>query len=208
MKKFEIDARGLDCPKPLLRTKQALEQETFDTLNILVDNVPARENVLRFLKHSGMDGIEYRELGNDEFSISAVRTEESLAADAPLSCPSAEPMNREASGKTVLIASTRIGMGKKELGRLLMKGYIYTLAQLDVPPRCVIFMNTGVKLTLGDSESLDDLKSLDARGVKILVCGTCLDFLSVRDQMKIGVISNMYDIASELHAPGDVLNFT
>jgi selenium metabolism protein YedF len=214
MKNFKVDGRGLDCPKPLLRTKEALEQEDFDTITVLVGNVPARENVLRFLKHSEMEGIEWRDMGNDEYSISAIRGKEGASSasgkdDRP-SGQSAAPAPRadEAAGKTVLIASSRMGMGKKELGSLLMKGYIYTLTQLDVPPRCIIFMNTGVKLTLQDSESLDDLRSLEEKGVKMLVCGTCLDFLNVRDQMKIGMISNMYEIASELHAPGELISFT
>ena len=212
MKKFKVDARGLDCPKPLLRTKQALEQEDFETITVLVGNVPARENILRFLGHSGMKNIEWSELGNDEFSISAIRGEESSASetdDKPAIKPvKLSPQSSEAAGKTVLIASSRMGFGKEELGRLLLKGYVYTMTQLDIPPRCIVLMNEGVKLSLQDSESLEDLKSLVGKGVKLLVCGTCLDFLNVRDEMKVGVISNMYEIASELHAPGELISLT
>lgn len=213
MKNYKVDARGLDCPKPLLRTKQALEKEEFDTITVLVGNVPARENVLRFLNHSGMEGVEWQELGKEEFSISAARGGE-IAPPSPGKAEEnsgkdpAAPKEGSASGKTVLIASARMGTGEKGLGSLLMKGYVYTLTQLDVPPRCVIFMNSGVKLSLQDSESLDDLKTLEEKGVKLLVCGTCLDFLNVREQMGVGVISNMYEIASELHAPGELISLT
>ena len=207
MKKFKVDARGLDCPKPLLRTKTALEQEEFDTITVLVSTVPARENIIRFLKHSNLESVEWRELEDGEFSISAIRGEGSETEQSSPSAP-AQENKQEASGKTVLIASSCMGTGKKELGKLLMKGYIYTLTQLDELPRCVIFMNTGVKLTLEGSESLEDLKVLEEKGVDLKVCGTCLDFLNVREQMKIGTISNMYDIASQLHSPGDVVSFS
>lgn len=215
MKKFKIDARGLDCPKPLLRTKEAIAREDFDVISVKVSNAAAKENILRFLGHSGFSSIEARELENGEYSISGIKGSAGEEAAEEGSAASAAPEKNAtggeaaaAAGCTVLIASDRMGMGKKELGKLLLKGYVYTLTQLDTPPDCLIFMNTGVKLTLDDSDSLDDLKALEEKGTRLMVCGTCLDFLEVRSRMKIGLVSNMYDIAGELHGPAKVITLT
>lgn len=205
MKRFEIDARELDCPKPLLRTKKALSEESFETLVVMVANVPARENVCRFLSHSGY-APQWQELKGD-FIITVnrdgkktVHTEKSEIAPA---------VSREGSGgKTVLITDTRIGSEEDELGRLLMKGYIYTLTQLDELPSSLIFMNSGVKLCLKDSENIDDLILLEKKSVEILVCGTCLEFLDVREQLAVGTISNMYEISSKLHDPRGLISLT
>jgi len=213
MKKFEIDARDLACPKPLLRTKQAIETEDFEELTVLVSNIPARENVTRFLNHAGFQSISSN--GTEEsnlITITAIRGEKEISdSDSDKKeHPQIEEKwtSEKPGGKTVLIASNRIGMGKKELGRLLLKGYIYTLTQFEHLPACLIFMNTGIKLTLDDSDSLDDLKVLAERGVEILVCGTCLDYMNVREKMVIGQISNMYEIAEKLHGNNEVISFT
>lgn len=209
MKKFEIDARELDCPKPLLRTKKALSDEQFDTLVVLVGNVPARENVCRFLTHSGFSPQWEEKSGS--FIITVQRDGKKTILPekkTPEPSPSSTPGNNNASGKTVLITDTRIGSEEEELGRLLMKGYLYTLTQLEEFPASVIFMNSGVRLCLKDSENLDDLQTLEKNSVEILVCGTCLEFLNVREELGVGTISNMYEIASKLHSPEGVISFT
>jgi selenium metabolism protein YedF len=211
MKEYKLDARGLDCPKPLLRTKQVISDQKFDRLTVLVGNEPARENIMRFLKHMKFQDIHWETTGVEgEFSISSVpglaNQEDSVPETEKAEIPPIIPAT--GGGNTVLIASERIGMGKKDLGGLLMKGYIYTLTQIEIPPAYLIFMNTGVNLTLDDSESLEDLRVLEGRGVSLLVCGTCLDYLNAGDRLQIGQISNMYEIAERLHSNTGVLTFT
>lgn len=205
MKRFDIDARNLDCPKPLLRTKKALSDESFDILTVQVDNIPARENVCRFLSHSGYspewnetDGIytiSVQKEGNERVSPTETRS-------------TPERKHPRKQGKNVLITDTRIGSEEEELGRLLMKGYLYTLTQLEELPRTVIFMNSGVRLCLEGSENLDDLKALEKKSVEILVCGTCLEFLNVREQLAAGRISNMYEISSKIHGSEELVKIT
>lgn len=43
----EVDARGLSCPEPVVRTKKAFEKKN-DSFSVLVDNETAKENVVRF----------------------------------------------------------------------------------------------------------------------------------------------------------------
>jgi intracellular sulfur oxidation DsrE/DsrF family protein len=69
-------------------------------------------------------------------------------------------------------------------------------------PDIIIFYNTGVKLAVQDSEVLEDLKALSDKGVEILVCGTCLNFFGIKEKLGVGIVSNMYDIASTMSRAG------
>ena len=69
----------------------------------------------------------------------------------------------------------------------------------------MIFFNTGVKLTVRDSDVLDDLKELEAKGVKFLVCGTCANFFDITKDVAVGTISNMYDIAETMSKAGRII---
>ncbi len=214
MKKFEIDARELDCPKPLLRTKQAVSDEEFDELVIRVGNVPARENVCRFLSHQGFTQVNWEEEGPG-FRITVKQKEAGFEQAVPSANPDNSAAPRTAAdspqaggAKTILIGSNCIGTHEEKLGALLMKGYIYTLTQLDKLPAKLVFMNTGVRLCLENSESLEDLKSLEKQGIEILVCGTCLEFLNVREELAVGKISNMYEIAGTLNDANGLVSLT
>ena len=107
--------------------------------------------------------------------------------------------DRSQSGATVFIGKDFIGDGSRELGEDLMKMFLYTLAQSDTPPACLLFMNGGVKLPAGEEpQVIESLKSLLDKGCEILVCGTCLNYFGLTEQLKVGTVSNMYDIAGRL----------
>jgi selenium metabolism protein YedF len=106
--------------------------------------------------------------------------------------------------KRVLIISDRIGRGDDELGRLLMKNFLYSLARNPERPAAVMFMNEGVRLACTGSESLGDLALLREAGVAVKVCGTCLDFLGVKDGLAVGEVGTMPDSVAALVAD-DVL---
>ncbi len=210
MKKFTIDARTLPCPQPLLRTKEALEKENFQELEVLVDNKAARENVTRFLKKSGLSSLSVEDSGESLWTVRALRSSESQVATGqePSEVTGSAPFAGEAGGKRILILSDCIGNGDEKLGALLMKGFLYTLTQVETLPECLIFMNTGVKLSCEGSESLEDLKTLESRGCRIISCGTCLDFYGLTEKKGVGEISNMYEIASLMTAPSGSLTIS
>ena len=91
-----------------------------------------------------------------------------------------------------------MGEGSEELGGVLIKGFIYALSQQDNPPETMLFYNGGAKLTCDGSECLEDLKELKNRGVKILTCGTCLNYYELSDKLAVGEVTNMYDIAEKM----------
>ncbi|HRS83901.1 MAG TPA: DsrE family protein, partial [Smithellaceae bacterium] len=86
-----------------------------------------------------------------------------------------------------------------------IRAFLDTVCMQKERPDVMIFYNTGVKLTVQGSEVLDDLKGLESLGVKMLVCGTCLNYFEVKDQLGVGVVSNMYDILETMSKAGRLL---
>lgn len=98
----------------------------------------------------------------------------------------------------VVISSDKMGEGDEELGKILMKGFLYALAGGDELPAAMLFYNGGAAFTCEESPVLDDLKSLEAQGVEILTCGTCLNHYGLTDKLKVGEVTNMYVIAEKM----------
>ncbi len=187
----KVDCRGLNCPEPVLKTKDALTSDPDKKIYVLVDNETARENVLRFAKNQGKSTAWEKE--NNYFAISI--SGESKHEEKEL-FPARDDQSKE---KPVLfIASDEIGEGSRELGTMLMRNFIYTLTKREELPGAVVFMNSGVKLSITDSPVIEELKELEHNGVKILVCGTCLDYYELKEKHLIGQVSNMYDISDLL----------
>ena len=144
MKKFTIDARKLPCPQPLLRTKEALDKESFQELEVLVDNKAARENVTRFLNKSGLSSFSVEDTGESLWTIRVLRTSDSPVSSGQIQSEvSGKTVSaEEAAGKRILILSDCLGKGDEKLGTLLMKGFLYTLTQVENLPECLVFMNS------------------------------------------------------------------
>ncbi len=195
----EIDCRGLNCPEPVLQTKRALEEEPDAAINVIVDNETARENVQRFARSKGRK-TEWLEKENTfQIAIGAGAAVETTVNTVNFeSIPSKE-------SPVLLISTDQLGQGSSELGLLLMRNFIYTLTKRDDLPRAIVFMNSGVRLSITGSAVIDELEELASKGVTILVCGTCLDYYELKSEHKAGLVSNMYDIADLLLAAEKVI---
>ena len=114
-------------------------------------------------------------------------------ADDMVSC------NIKNSGeKVVVIKSEFMGDGDNELGKVLIKGFIYALSQQDELPQTMLFYNGGAKITSEGSESIEDLKALEEKGVKIFTCGTCLNYYGLTEKLCVGEVTNMYEITKKM----------
>lgn len=102
--------------------------------------------------------------------------------------------------KRVLITTDRLGQGNDELGGVLMKNFLYTLARQESAPAAVVLMNGGVRLACAGSASIDDLELLAEKGVAVKACGTCLDFFGLREQLVVGEVGVMPDTVAALLA--------
>ncbi len=189
----EVDARGMNCPLPVIETKKALEEISKGRVTTIVDNEVAKENVSRLAKSLDCK-IDIKEIRGSfyidifkESGISegtAINLQASIRADKDL---------------VILISNDKFGKGSDELGRLLMKGYIYALTEIIPLPKTLILLNGGVNLAIEGSQSIKDLCLLETQGVEILSCGTCLDYFKVKNKLMVGGISNMYTIVEKLN---------
>jgi selenium metabolism protein YedF len=94
----------------------------------------------------------------------------------------------------VVLSANVMGTGDEKLGKALMKAFVFAVTKQDRLPETIVCYNTGAYLTCEGADTLEDLKSLEAEGVKILTCGTCLDFYGIKDKLAVGGVTNMYEI--------------
>lgn len=176
----KVDAIGQVCPVPIIMTKNALKDIEEGQVEVSVDNRISLENLQKMSKEMGYDYTV--EESGDIFKIVINKMRESIEL-------------RESEENTVVVIdSLHMGKGDAELGRILMKGFIYTLSEMEELPKTILFYNEGVKLAIDGTESLQDLKSLEERGVEILSCGTCLNFYGITEKLRVGSVTNMYTI--------------
>ena len=195
-----IDARGLPCPQPVLLTHKALQEA--DEVTTIVDNLTATENLRRLASGKGCE-VQVR-AEKDVFHVTLHRIGQVTnhsQTETPL-------LPAEAGTKTktvLLVTSDGIGQGSQELGQVLMRAFFHTVGEMEALPSVVIFMNNGVRLTVNGSPVLDDLKTLEARGVELCSCGTCLKYFELTDRLAVGHVSNMYEIAETLFGAGKIV---
>lgn len=201
-KMITVDARGDQCPIPVVKAKQALGQLPEGGLvRVLVDNEIAVQNLTKLGRHQSME-VQSRKLKDKEFEV-VIASDKAMV---PQPEPEAEPCMPDARGDTVVaVGSAVMGSGDDQLGAVLMKGFLYALSQMDRLPDTILFYNGGARLTTEGSQSLEDLRNLEAQGVKIRTCGTCLDFYRLKEKLQVGEVTNMYEIAETLAAAGKVI---
>ncbi len=199
--KIEINGIGLACPAPVLKTKEAIENQNPEQIRVTVDNDAAAENVSRFLTYNGFE-VSVDSDGRTSV-IEGIR--DIAAGDAPL------PQKKEKSDQDhqkimVMIASQTIGKGDDLLGEKLMASFLKTLKEMGEDLWRVVFVNAGVKFTIEGSAQLEDIRALEEQGVHILVCGTCLTHFDLLDQKRVGETTNMLDIVTSMELADKVIN--
>jgi selenium metabolism protein YedF len=208
--KKSIDAKGLACPRPVILTRNALVAGKLDEIEVTVDNDAARENVVRFLEFAGASEprvVSAGTLHTISASVTPAMTAK-IAAGKATSAMEAEPLSAEArrySGKTLFFSADQIGRGDESLGKLLVKGLLYAVSELESPPKTLVFMNSGVRLAAEREETIDLLKIIQGKGAEILVCGTCLDYYQLKEKLGAGRISNLYEITEKFLSSADVV---
>lgn len=200
MKTVTLDCRGLDCPQPVIKTKECLEQGNL-RLEVIVDNEASRGNVTRFASSRGCE-VVLSELGDGCYKLLLQAGEGSSEQDFDADEYSCELP--AVSGLVYVISSPSMGRGSDELGWALLQTYIQTIKDVEPLPAKILFYNEGVRLVAEESGALEGLRALQKKGVEILVCGTCLDFFKLTSAIKVGQISNMYDIMSAVNSAAKV----
>jgi selenium metabolism protein YedF len=190
-----INMKGQPCPLPVIAAKKALKEAAVgDQVAILVDNDIARQNLEKLAAGLGhAAAVSKLEDGLIEISITA-------------GVPKPQ-VQGEGRGLTVAVGRETLGEGRDEsLGKALMKAFLQSLTELEIPPEYVFFFNGGVFLTTEGSGSLDDLRALADKGAVIASCGACLNFYQLTDKLMVGAPTNMLAIAGTMAQAAKVIN--
>nr|WP_298545654.1 sulfurtransferase-like selenium metabolism protein YedF [uncultured Lachnoclostridium sp.] len=218
---MRLDERGKQCPLPVIDTKKALERcRTGEIVEVTVDNEIAVQNLRKMADHKGLKS-SFEKTGDREFQVRitagnaepgrsvngqaaeggqagvggmAAEGNEAAGAAQDAAC---QPDCRR-KGMVVVLSSNLMGQGDEILGKLLMKGFVYALTEQDSLPETILLYNSGAYLSCEGSDNVEDLRNLEAQGVEILTCGTCLNHYGLGDKLKVGSVTNMYEIAERM----------
>lgn len=210
-----VDMRGSLCPMPVIATKKAMEEHPGTIITTLVDNEVSRDNVTKFgqSRHCDVavkvDGKTYyltltpSGIEGESSDSAADITKDNLDSSAPMTpavgaIPAVPVLPQSVSGKVLLITKDYLGEGNEELGRTLMKTFLFCLAESDVKPSKIYFINSGVKMVAQGSPHLQNLQTLVEAGVSVAACGICLDFYNLKEQVAVGSITNLYAITEAM----------
>lgn len=193
--KKTLDLRGLLCPKPVIETQKAFKNEEITEFVILVDNMTARENLKR-LASSKEYGFNAKKL--EDYEEITIKRAEAQAEENSEEVYQADCQILEKTSPVLMITKEFLGEGNDELGKVLMKGFLYTITETQPYPEKVILLNSAIKLSTINEETVAHLKKLEAAGTKIYTCGTCLNYYDLAEELKVGVIGNMYDVVESL----------
>ena len=181
---------GKACPIPVIETKKAMQGlgENGGIVKVTVDNEIACENLkkmadgLGYMNKFKRVGAEYFEM---EITVGEGKQEE---------------VKEQKMTQTVIsIGQDTMGKGEVDLGKILIKGFIYSLTELEELPSYILFFNSGIKLVCKGANTVEDIKKLEALGCKVYVCGTCIDYYQKKEELLVGEITNMYGIVGILN---------
>ena len=186
-----IDAKGKACPMPVMMAKKEMDTGC-EALSITVDNAIAVQNLTRLAESQGFSAETAEEQGC--FTVTMHRTGAPVKEmpDELLSCTVPA-----AADYVVFVGHDTVGEGDPELGHSLIKMFFYTLSEKPDLPSAICFMNGGVRLVTENEQTIEHLKVLEQKGVKLIVCGTCLNFYGLTDKLAVGGVTNMYEIVEK-----------
>lgn len=199
-----IDTSGQYCPAPLIATKHALrDSQNGDSFKVITDNQTSFNNISRFLKDNSTE-FSWVE-SNGMWTLTITKNPAILIAARPEEYCTQEIPHFAKGDFIIAITSDKMGEGDDDLGRLLMDNFIKAIKDLDTLPSKMVFYNKGVALGTEDSPVIVHLREIEKMGVTLLLCGTCIKFYSLEEKIKIGTVSNMFEITQVMAKAGNIV---
>lgn len=206
-----VDARGLACPLPVVNAKKAAQEMTEGgVLTVLVDNEIAVQNLQKFAAQKGYESAGEKKAEKEYAVTIQVKTadqvtktdeQEESESDDEITCS----LDSRKKGMVVVLSGNVMGTGDEKLGKALMKAFVFAVTKQDYLPETILCYNTGAYLTCEGADTLEDLRILEAEGVNILTCGTCLDFYGIKEKLAVGSVTNMYEIVEKMESAKTVV---
>ena len=200
----EIDVRDLACPGPVLKLRELLNAGEREITMHVADEL-CRSNVTRFAASRNAEA-EVEDPGDGTFVIRINAGECSSSSRVGEEAFTLGEVSGVAAGpRVVQIPAGTMGSGDDELGALLLRSFLKIQIELERKPDAILFYNDGVKLCCEGSYLIDDLRGLESAGVEIIACGTCLNFFELGDQLQVGRVTDMLEIAGRLADAGSIV---
>jgi len=190
----KMDLRAHQCPYPVVQTRKEMLDNPGTSFSVLVGDETARDNVSRLAKSMGyvidIDDAE----GGYALGLTPAGDRATQSGVQP------------ASGPTIaFLTSDAMGSGNDELGRLLMKNYLFTLTEMETVPDKMLLVNAAVRLACEGSDALEALEKIACMGTDVAACGLCLEFYKLKEKLAIGRTTNMLEIAESLQSSGRII---
>lgn len=201
---IKLECQGLPCPQPVIKCKNAIESDKPAIIEAIVDNEAAKENVSRFISTKGYKVTT--EQNGSLFTVTGKKSDNATPAECEECVIMSEDELSKIGSKTLVFLDNEfLGIGDDELGAKLMFNFIATLPELGESLWRIIMVNSAVKLATENNKCLEKLKEMEAAGVSILVCGTCLDHFNLLKNKQVGQTTNMLDVVTSLQLASKVI---
>ena len=198
-----IDCRGLNCPEPVLRTRQAITEGAPEGLSVIVDNEGSKTNVERFARSQGCSTLVIALAGgNFQIDVTGIPA----GAGSSQVDPAAFTCAPAGTGPVCFVPADSMGSGSEELGWALLQNYVKTLKELSPLPSKIFFYNGGVKIVATENKAVEAVVEMEKLGVEIWACGTCLEYFHLEKELRVGKITNMFDIVNTMATASRVMS--
>jgi selenium metabolism protein YedF len=198
--KHLVDARGLACPLPVINTKNEISNmNEGENVEVIVDNDIAVQNLTKFSNVRNYT-VSANKVSDDEYHVVITVGKKEVVEEKEEEC-----VPQMKNNDLVVLSTNKMGHGNDELGKTLMKAFIFALTKQDQFPKTILLYNSGAFLSCEGSDSLEDLKLLEANGVEIMTCGTCLNFYELSEKLAVGSVTNMYDIVEKMQKASKII---
>ena len=202
---IQINAKGKQCPLPVIEAKNAIQgMAEAGIVEVTVDNEIAVQNLTKMADHKGLKAKSEKK-SDQEYTVWMDVTEEFVKNNTKNGNVSTTQSTEEncrpdiRKNKTVVVLGVdHMGEGDEKLGQMLMQGFVYALTQLEKLPQTFVLYNSGAHLNCEGSYAVEDLKSMEAQGVEVMTCGTCLNHYGLTEKLAVGSVTNMYVIAQTM----------
>lgn len=196
---IKLDYSQFQCPHPVVETRKQMLADPTATISVLLGDQTAKENVRRLATKMGYQVDMQPDAQNYRLTLTPA-TEQNRQPQQP------EAIKATSTGDTVVFCgSDQMGQGDEEFGQILLKKFLATLLELDPLPDCILLVNSGVKLVCAGSDALEALNQLACRGVDIASCGLCLEYYHLKEQLEVGRVTNMLEIAEAQMQAGQII---
>ncbi|MDR1776923.1 MAG: sulfurtransferase-like selenium metabolism protein YedF [Desulfovibrio sp.] len=213
MSQMQLDCRKMECPQPVMRVRDTLNAAAPESVDVVVDNEPAVENVSRFLASRGYTTAVEKE--GDFWRIRARFGANGAQAgrktvgqgNDKATAPGQKSAGNGGTKILLMLAAPVLGRGDDELGAKLMKNFLATAPELGSNLWRIVLVNGGVTLAVENSPVIAELQTLEKSGAGVFVCGACLQHFNLVEKKAVGQTTNMLDIVASLELADKVIRF-